>query len=115
MYSRATITTTHLITEDSTVLKEITGEISPFSENSMPIFSIISAKPASSVAPAIKWPAFAIPSLIFVATALPKITIENKTIIAVSPQSPLGSHMLGKEVGFTFKIHETQYVIEIVL
>jgi transcription elongation GreA/GreB family factor len=52
---------------------------------------------------------------LFVATALPKIVIDDKTIIAVSPQSPLGSHLLGKEIGFTFKINETQYLIEIVL
>lgn len=49
---------------------------------------------------------------LFVATALPKITIEDVTIIAVSPQSPLGSHLLGKESGFTFKINETQYLVE---
>lgn len=49
---------------------------------------------------------------LFVATALPKITVEDKTIIAVSPQSPLGSHLLGKEIGFIFKINETQYLVE---
>ncbi len=49
---------------------------------------------------------------LFVATALPKITIENKTIIAVSPQSPLGSNLLGKEVGFSFEILASTYCVE---
>ena len=49
---------------------------------------------------------------LFVSTALPKIMMEDKTIIAVSQQSPLGTHLLGKEVGFSFKINETQYLIE---
>lgn len=52
---------------------------------------------------------------LFVATALPKITIEEQTIIAVSPQSPLGSHLLGKEVGFTFEVLSTSYVVESIL
>lgn len=50
--------------------------------------------------------------LLFISTALPKIVMEDKTIIAVSPQSPLGSHLLGKEIGFSFKINETQYLVE---
>jgi transcription elongation GreA/GreB family factor len=50
--------------------------------------------------------------LLFVSTALPKITVEEKTILAVSPQSPLGSQLLGKDVGYSFKIHGTSYLIE---
>lgn len=50
--------------------------------------------------------------LLFVATALPKITVEGKTIIAVSPQSPLGSALVGREVGFVFEIHGSTYHIE---
>jgi transcription elongation GreA/GreB family factor len=49
---------------------------------------------------------------LFVATALPKISIDDKTIIAVSPQSPLGSQLLGKEVGFSFEILASTYVVE---
>ena len=49
---------------------------------------------------------------LFVSTALPKIMIEDKTIIAVSQHSPLGSHLLGKEIGFSFTINETHYLIE---
>jgi hypothetical protein len=50
--------------------------------------------------------------LLFICAALPKITIENKTIIAVSPQSPLGSKLMGNQVGFLFEINTTKYKIE---
>ena len=50
--------------------------------------------------------------LLFVSTALPKITVGQKTIIAVSPQSPLGSKLLGNQVGFEFEINGTNYKIE---
>lgn len=48
---------------------------------------------------------------LFVSAALPKITIDDTTIIAVSPQSPLGSKLIGQEVGFQFEISATQYQI----
>lgn len=50
--------------------------------------------------------------LLFISAALPKITIEDKTIIAVSPQSPLGSKLMGNEVGFEFDINSTKFKIE---
>ena len=50
--------------------------------------------------------------LLFISAALPKITIEDKTIIAVSPQSPLGSKLMGNEVGFEFEINTTKFKIE---
>lgn len=50
--------------------------------------------------------------LLFVSAALPKITIYDATIIAVSPQSPLGSKIMGKAVGFSFEINTTKYLIE---
>lgn len=49
--------------------------------------------------------------LLFISAALPKITIENTTVIAVSPQSPLGSKLMGNAVGFTFEINSSQYEI----
>ena len=49
---------------------------------------------------------------LFVSAALPKITIDATTIIAVSPQSPLGSKLLGNEVGFEFEINTTKYLIQ---
>ncbi len=53
--------------------------------------------------------------LLFISAALPKITIDDKTIIAVSPQSPLGSKLMGNEVGFEFEINTTKFEIESVL
>lgn len=50
--------------------------------------------------------------LLFISAALPKITINDKTIIAVSPQSPLGSKLMGNEVGFEFEINTTRYLIQ---
>lgn len=50
--------------------------------------------------------------LLFISAALPKITVDNKTIIAVSPQSPLGSKLMGNEVGFEFEINGTKYTIQ---
>lgn len=49
---------------------------------------------------------------LFVSTALPKITIEGITVLALSPQSPLGNAMMGKLVGETFEIDTTKYTIE---
>ncbi len=53
--------------------------------------------------------------LLFISAALPKITVDDKTIIAVSPQSPLGNKLMGNEVGFSFEIHTTKYNIEKIL
>ncbi len=68
--------------------------------------------------PAVKHTKIALGSLVqaneiwlFVSAALPKIIIDDTTIIAVSPQSPLGSKLLGKEVGFQFEIGATKYTI----
>ena len=53
--------------------------------------------------------------LLFISAALPKITIDDKSIIAVSPQSPLGSKLMGNQVGFEFEINTTKFKIESVL
>jgi hypothetical protein len=50
--------------------------------------------------------------LLFISAALPKITIDNINVIAVSPQSPLGSKLIGNSVGFSFQINTTNYSIE---
>jgi transcription elongation GreA/GreB family factor len=50
--------------------------------------------------------------LLFIAAALPKIVVDDATIIAVSPQSPLGSKLMGNTVGFEFEINSTNYVIQ---
>lgn len=53
--------------------------------------------------------------LLFISAALPKITVDDKSIIAVSPQSPLGSKLMGNEVGFSFEINTTKYEIQNIL
>lgn len=50
--------------------------------------------------------------LLFISTALPKLSIENKTIFALSPKSPLGSKLMGNEVGFEFDINGKLYLIQ---
>lgn len=49
---------------------------------------------------------------LYLSVALPKITIEGINVIALSPQSPLGSKLMGNQVGFTFEINNTRYLIE---
>lgn len=49
---------------------------------------------------------------LYLSAALPKITVDGVTILALSPQSPLGSHLMGNQVEFTFEIHGTKYLIE---
>ncbi len=49
---------------------------------------------------------------LFVSGALPKIVVDGITIIALSPQSPLGSQLLGRQTGFSFTIHQTGYTID---
>ena len=48
----------------------------------------------------------------YISVALPKITIENQNIFAISPQSPLGIQLMGKQIGFEFEINGTKYTIE---
>ncbi|NMH25206.1 hypothetical protein [Flavobacterium solisilvae] len=50
--------------------------------------------------------------LLFISTALPKITIDNKTVFALSPQSPLGSQLMGNSIGFSAEVNGKQYKIE---
>jgi hypothetical protein len=49
---------------------------------------------------------------LYLSLALPKINIDGINVIALSPQSPLGSHLMGNKVGFTFEINGTKYLIE---
>ena len=47
--------------------------------------------------------------LFFISTALPKITIGDKEVIALSPYAPLGKMMLGKEVNQEFEFNGMKY------
>lgn len=50
--------------------------------------------------------------IVYVSTALPKITIDNQNIFAISPQSPLGSQLMGNSVGFSFEVNNSKFTIE---
>jgi len=49
---------------------------------------------------------------LYLSLALPKINIDGINVIALSPQSPLGNKLIGNQVGFTFEINGTKYLIE---
>jgi len=49
---------------------------------------------------------------LFVSAALPKIMVDDITVIALSPQSPLGTKLMGMEAGGEFEISGTKYIIE---
>ncbi|HMI06579.1 MAG TPA: hypothetical protein VK528_03460 [Flavobacterium sp.] len=49
---------------------------------------------------------------LFISAALPKITVDGKTVIAVSPQSPLGNKLIGNGIGFSFEINNSRYKID---
>ena len=49
---------------------------------------------------------------LYLSAALPKIAVEGINVIALSPQSPLGNKLMGNEVGFSFEINGTRYLIE---
>lgn len=48
---------------------------------------------------------------VFISTALPKITIDNRVVFAISPQSPLGMQMMHQAVNSEFLVHQVQYKI----
>ena len=50
-----------------------------------------------------------------ISIALPKITVQGATIFGISPQSPLAKELIANEVGHSFKINNTQYVINEIL
>ncbi|MDN3676617.1 hypothetical protein QWY90_04755 [Flavobacterium paronense] len=49
---------------------------------------------------------------LFISTALPKLILEDKSIFALSPQSPLGSKLMGNEVGFEFDMNGKPFIIQ---
>jgi len=48
---------------------------------------------------------------VFVCTALPKITVDNQTVFAISPQSPLGVQLLHKTIKAEFLVNQVSYKI----
>jgi transcription elongation GreA/GreB family factor len=52
---------------------------------------------------------------LFISAALPKIAIDEITILSVSPQSPLGSQLMGKKQGDIVVVNENSFTIHQVL
>lgn len=48
----------------------------------------------------------------FISIALGKINLDNKTIFAISPQSPLGSKLIGSTLNESLAMNDTTYFIE---
>lgn len=49
---------------------------------------------------------------LFVSGALPKAVVGGVTVLALSPQSPLGGKLMGHGKGFSFEINGTRYTVE---
>ncbi|MFZ1369289.1 MAG: hypothetical protein WAR78_02840 [Ferruginibacter sp.] len=49
---------------------------------------------------------------LFISIAAGKITIDHSTVIALSPQSPLGQKLMGLKAGETAAINNAVYIIE---
>lgn len=52
---------------------------------------------------------------LFLSAALPKVVVDGVTILALSPQSPLGSKLIGKAIGGVAKVNTSTYTIERIL
>lgn len=48
---------------------------------------------------------------VYISSALPKISIDDQNIFGISPQSPLGIQLMGKEVGHSFELNSVAYTI----
>ncbi|ESU20502.1 hypothetical protein FCR2A7T_08060 [Flavobacterium cauense R2A-7] len=49
---------------------------------------------------------------LLVSAALPKSTIDGISVLTLSPQSPLGSQLIGKEAGAVVEVNGSKFVIE---
>jgi hypothetical protein len=49
---------------------------------------------------------------LYLSAALPKIAVDGINVIALSPQSPLGNKLMRNEIGFSFEINGTRYLIQ---
>jgi transcription elongation GreA/GreB family factor len=48
---------------------------------------------------------------VYVATALPKLSIGEQNVFGISPQSPLGIQLLGNETNHAFQLNNVEYQI----
>ena len=52
---------------------------------------------------------------VLVCTALPKITVDNQPVFAISPQSPLGIQLMHKTINSEFPVNNVTYTILAIL
>ncbi|WMW77128.1 hypothetical protein RF683_06420 [Flavobacterium sp. 20NA77.7] len=52
---------------------------------------------------------------VLICTALPKITVNNQSVFAISPQSPLGVQLMGKTTRAIFQVNQVSYTIETII
>lgn len=52
---------------------------------------------------------------VLIGTALPKITVNNQSVFAISSQSPLGVQLMGKTTRATFQVNQVTYTIEAII
>ena len=52
--------------------------------------------------------------MVYVSVALPKTSIDNVNIFAISPQSPLGEKIFGQAVGFEFDLNNNLFKIALI-
>lgn len=52
---------------------------------------------------------------LFISAALPKVTIDGIAVLALSPQSPLGSQLIGKQIGDVVEVNGSKFVIEAIM
>lgn len=50
--------------------------------------------------------------IVYISTALPKISIDDQNIFAISPQSPLGTKLIGNKINHSFEMNTIKYQIE---
>lgn len=53
--------------------------------------------------------------LYLLSLALPKIMIDNKSVIAISIKSPLGEQLMGKKVGETIEVNSIKHTLLYIL
>ncbi|KGO90076.1 hypothetical protein [Flavobacterium suncheonense] len=49
---------------------------------------------------------------LFISAALPKVTLDGISVLALSPQSPLGSQLVGKETGAVVEVNGSKFTVE---
>ena len=49
---------------------------------------------------------------LFISSALPKISVDSKSVIALSPESPLAQKIIGKSIGFDFSLNGSDFKIQ---